>query len=50
LSWTASISDEAEAAWAGAIIRIRNAVLAIPAKFADPRHAEEVIRRECELA
>jgi hypothetical protein len=41
-----------EAAWAGAVIKLRNAVLAIrsrcAAQFADPRHAEQVIRRECE--
>ena len=47
-------ADEVRATWAGAVIRLRNAVLAIPtrcaAQFADPRHAEAIIRRECELA
>jgi hypothetical protein len=36
------------------VVQMRNAVLAIPSRcasqFADPRHAEQVIRRECELA
>jgi hypothetical protein len=45
---------EVEASWAGAIIKLRNAVPAIPSRcapqFADPKHAEQVIRRECELA
>ena len=47
-------ADQVEAIWAGAVIKLRNAVLAIPSRcasqFADPRHAEQVIRRECELA
>jgi phage terminase Nu1 subunit (DNA packaging protein) len=47
-------ADEVVKAWAGAVIRLREAVLAIPARcatrFADPRHAEGVIRAECELA
>jgi phage terminase Nu1 subunit (DNA packaging protein) len=42
------------ATWNGAVIKLRQAVLAIPARcaarFADPRHAEAVIRAECELA
>jgi hypothetical protein len=42
--------DQVEQAWAGAITKLRNAVLAIPAgwtsQFAEPRHAEQVIRRE----
>jgi hypothetical protein len=36
------------------MIRMRKAILAIPSRcavqFADPRHVEQVIRRECELA
>jgi hypothetical protein len=47
-------ADHVKATWAGAVVRLRNAVLAIPtrcaAQFADPRHAEAIIRRECELA
>jgi hypothetical protein len=38
-----------EAAWSGAIIRLRDAMLAIPSRcagrFPDPRHAEAIIRR-----
>jgi len=43
-----------EATWAGAVIRFRNAMLAIPSRcagrFPDPRHAEAVIRAEVETA
>jgi hypothetical protein len=47
-------ADQVEQAWSAAIIKLRSAVLSIPSRcasqFADPRHAEQVIRRECELA
>ncbi len=40
--------------WAAQLVAIRDAVLQIPAKvaphFADPRHAEAIVRRECEAA
>jgi hypothetical protein len=43
-----------EATWAGAVIRLRDAMLAVPVKcaswFADPRHAEAIIRAEVEIA
>jgi hypothetical protein len=43
-----------EQAWAGAVIRFRNAMLAIPsrcaARLADLRHAETIIRAEVEIA
>ena len=43
-----------EAAWSGAIIRLRDAMLAVPVKcasrFPDPRHAEAIIRAEVEVA
>jgi hypothetical protein len=46
-------ATQVEAAWSEAIIKLRNAVLAIPSRcasqFADPRHAEQVIR-DCKLA
>lgn len=45
---------DVEEHWAAAVVRIRQAVLAIPSKcasqFADPRQAERVIRQECETA
>jgi phage terminase Nu1 subunit (DNA packaging protein) len=47
-------ASEAARAWASAVVRLRQAVLAIPARcaarFADPRHAEALIRAECEAA
>jgi DNA-binding NarL/FixJ family response regulator len=47
-------ADDVERKWSEAVIKLRTAVLAIPSRcasqFADPRHAEQVIRRECELA
>ena len=47
-------ADQVEQAWAAAVIRLRTAVLAIPSRcaprFSDPRHAEDIIRRECEAA
>jgi len=47
-------ASEAAEVWNGAVIRLRNAVLAIPARvaarFADPRHAEAIVRAECEMA
>jgi hypothetical protein len=43
-----------EATWAGAVIRMRDAMLAVPVKcasrFPDPRHAEAIIRDEVEIA
>ena len=43
-----------EAVWSGAILRLRSAMLAIPSRcasrFADPRHAEAIIRAEVEIA
>ncbi len=40
--------------WAAQLVAIRDAVLQIPSKvarhFADPRHAEAIVRRECEAA
>jgi phage terminase Nu1 subunit (DNA packaging protein) len=45
---------QVEALWSQQMVAIRDAVLGIPARvapqFADPRHAEAVIRRECEAA
>jgi hypothetical protein len=47
-------ADQVEQAWAGAIIRFRNPMLAIPSRCAgwlpDPRHAEAIIRAEVEIA
>ena len=45
---------EVEAGWSGAILRLRDAMLAVPVKcaprFADPKHAEAIIRAEVERA
>ena len=45
---------DVEAAWSGAILRLRDAMLAVPVKcasrFPDPRHAEAIIRAEVEIA
>ena len=47
-------ASEVAQTWNNAVVRLREAVLAIPARvaarFPDSRHAEAVIRRECELA
>jgi hypothetical protein len=47
-------ADQVEAACAGAIIKLSNAMLAIPSRyafrFADQRHAEAIIRAEVEIA
>jgi hypothetical protein len=45
---------QVETLWAAQLVAIRDAVLQIPARvapqFADPRHAEAIVRRECEIA
>ena len=47
-------ADQVEQARAAAVIKLRNAVLRIPSRcapqFSDPKHAKQVIRRECEIA
>ncbi len=47
-------ADQVQALWAAQLVAIRDAVLQIPSRvapqFADPRHAEAVIRKECEAA
>ena len=47
-------ADQVEHAWAGAVIRFRDAMLAIPSRcagrFPDPRLAELIIRSEVEIA
>ena len=46
--------DQVEQSWAAAILRLRDAMLAVPVKctlrFADPKHAEAIIRAEVEIA
>ena len=54
LEGTLLSAADVEATWSGAILRLRAAMLAIPSRcasrFADPRHAENVIRQEVEIA
>jgi hypothetical protein len=45
---------QVEAVWAAELVKVRDAVLAIPSRvapeFADARRAEAIVRRECEIA
>jgi hypothetical protein len=45
---------QVETVWAAELVKVRDAVLAIPSRvapqFSDPRHAETIVRRECEIA
>jgi phage terminase Nu1 subunit (DNA packaging protein) len=47
-------ASEVARTWNNAVVRLRNAVLSIPARvatrFPDSRHAEAILRAECELA
>jgi len=47
-------ADEVERTWSEAVIRMRNAMLSVPSRcaprFADPKHAEAIIRAEVETA
>ena len=47
-------ADDVERKWSEAVIRMRTAMLAVPSRcaprFADPKHAEAIIRAEVETA
>jgi hypothetical protein len=47
-------ATQVEHAWSEAVIKMRNAMLAVPSRCAprlsDPKHAEQVIRGEIEIA